>query len=179
MMSFILGIWALYLTTPWIEFSSPSQILPAAKGSVHWQTATVRSRIWPIRFLSAKAATSKHLAVLQEAGLIEKTRNGRDVLCSINPVTLQTLEEWIHFYRQFWNERLDALDALVSTKPKHKKKWGLGTLIFCLIEQVLLPGTNLLFFDVDCEGCRSSYRGKSPKVRALTIPREDVSCNTY
>ena len=73
-------------------------------------------------FSFSKAATSKHLAVLQAAGLIDKTRNGRDVLCSINPSTLQTVEEWIHFYRQFWDERLDALDTLLATKPKDKRK---------------------------------------------------------
>ena len=73
-------------------------------------------------FSFTKAATSKHLAVLEEAGLIEKTRKGRDVLCSINPLTLQTVEEWIRFYRRFWSDRLDALDDIVSPKPKEKRK---------------------------------------------------------
>ena len=73
-------------------------------------------------FSFSKAATSKHIAVLEEAGLIDKTRAGREVRCSINPATLQTIERWAHSYRQFWNERFDALDAIVSTKPKSKKK---------------------------------------------------------
>ena len=73
-------------------------------------------------FSFSKAATSKHLAVLEEAGLIDKTRQGRDVLCSINPSTIQTVEEWVHFYRQFWNTRLDSLEAFVSPTPKKNKK---------------------------------------------------------
>lgn len=73
-------------------------------------------------FSFSKAATSKHLSVLEEAGLIEKTRNGREVFCSINPSTLQKVEEWILFYRQFWNERLDALDGFLSTQPEKNKK---------------------------------------------------------
>ena len=73
-------------------------------------------------FSFSKASTSKHIAVLEEAGLIGKTRAGRDVLCSINSSTLQAVEKWVHGYRQFWNERFDALDAIVSTKPKSKKK---------------------------------------------------------
>ena len=73
-------------------------------------------------FSFSKAATSKHLAVLEEAGLIEKTRAGRDVHCSINPSMLQTVEEWVRGYRQFWNERFDALEAIVSRNPKSKKK---------------------------------------------------------
>lgn len=73
-------------------------------------------------FSFSKAATSKHLTVLQEAGLIGKKRKGRDVLCSINPSTLQNVEEWIHFYRRFWDERLDALEAYVSENQKKSKK---------------------------------------------------------
>ena len=75
-------------------------------------------------FSFSKAAASKHLAVLEEAGLIKKSRQGRDVLCSINPHTLESVEEWIHFYRQFWDARLDALEDFVSTKPKKKRKGG-------------------------------------------------------
>ena len=73
-------------------------------------------------FSFSKAATSKHIAVLEEAGLIDKTRAGRDVLCSLNPSTLQSVEDWVHGYRRFWNERLDALDDIISTNPKGKKK---------------------------------------------------------
>ena len=73
-------------------------------------------------FSFSKAATSKHLGVLEEAGLIKKTRNGREVLCSINSSTLQNVEEWIHFYRRFWDERLNALEAFVSANPKKKRK---------------------------------------------------------
>ena len=73
-------------------------------------------------FSFSKAATSKHLAVLEEAGLINKTRHGREVLCSLNPSTLQTVEEWVQFYRQLWNARLDALEIFVSPTPKKRKK---------------------------------------------------------
>ena len=69
-------------------------------------------------FSFSKAATSKHLSVLEDAGLIKKSRQGREVLCSINPRTLQTVEEWLDRYRRFWDERLDALEAFVTTKPK-------------------------------------------------------------
>ena len=68
-------------------------------------------------FSFTKAATSKHLGVLEKACLIEKTRKGRDVLCSINPLTLQSAEDWLQFYRQFWDKRLNALEKFVSTRP--------------------------------------------------------------
>ena len=73
-------------------------------------------------FSFSKAATSKHLAVLEEAGLIKKFRKGRDVLCSINPSTLQTVEEWIYFYRRFWDSRLDALEEFISIREMEKRE---------------------------------------------------------
>lgn len=73
-------------------------------------------------FSFSKAATSKHLAVLEEAGLIDKTRHGREVLCSINPSTLKSVEEWMRFYRQFWNSRLESLEAFIAKPPKNKRK---------------------------------------------------------
>lgn len=73
-------------------------------------------------FSFSKAATSKHLAVLEDAGLIEKTRQGRDVHCSINPSTLKSVEEWMRFYRQFWNTRLDSLEAVITKPSKVKQK---------------------------------------------------------
>lgn len=88
---------------------------------------TIASKGCPIKDLAnsfsfSKAATSKHLGVLEKAGLIEKTRNGREVLCSINPSTLQQVEEWIHFYRRFWNQRLDALETFLTEDQKIMKK---------------------------------------------------------
>ena len=73
-------------------------------------------------FSFSKAATSKHVTVLEEAGLIKKRRIGRDVLCSINPLTLQSVEEWIRFHREFWDSRLDALEGFISKKDSKKKK---------------------------------------------------------
>ena len=72
-------------------------------------------------FAFSKAATSKHLNVLEKAGLIEKTRKGREVFCSINPSTLQYVEEWVHFYRQFWDHRLDNLETFLT---ENQKKFG-------------------------------------------------------
>ena len=75
-------------------------------------------------FSFSKAATSKHLAVLENAGLIRKSRQGRDVLCSLNPRSLQSVEAWVRCYRQFWSVQMDALDKFVSTNPKKERKGG-------------------------------------------------------
>ena len=67
------------------------------------------------KFSFSKAATSKHLSVLEKANLIHKHRIGRDVRCSINPKTIQTVDQWVQFYTQFWNERLDTLEELLQS----------------------------------------------------------------
>ncbi len=73
-------------------------------------------------FTFSKAATSKHLNVLEEAGLIEKNRKGREVFCSMNPSTLQHVEEWVKFYRQFWEQRLDNLETFLRENQKKSQR---------------------------------------------------------
>lgn len=54
-------------------------------------------------------AVSKHLRVLEDAGLVKKEKEGRVIRCSFNPAPLKGAAAWITQYRQFWEERLDAL----------------------------------------------------------------------
>src|SRR5262249_51243118 len=51
----------------------------------------------------------KHLGVLEEAGLIERTKEGRVVQCTLRPEPLQGPAEWIAHYEKFWTGKLDAL----------------------------------------------------------------------
>lgn len=52
---------------------------------------------------------SKHIKVLEEAGLIKREIDGRTHYCHLDPAPLQQAGEWIEQYRVFWNQRLDAL----------------------------------------------------------------------
>ena len=60
------------------------------------------------------AAASKHVQVLEQSGLIQRTVEGRKHVCRLNPAPLAAASEWINFYAHFWNERLDALDAMFA-----------------------------------------------------------------
>jgi len=51
----------------------------------------------------------KHLAVLEAAGLIARSKEGRVVRCELEAAPLQEAAMWISKYARFWNERLDAL----------------------------------------------------------------------
>jgi len=55
-------------------------------------------------------AISKHLKVLEHAGLITRGREAQWRPCRIEPLVLKSLDEWLEQYRQFWEERLDRLD---------------------------------------------------------------------
>jgi DNA-binding transcriptional ArsR family regulator len=57
-------------------------------------------------------AVSKHLRVLERAGLVHRTVTGRRHVCRLEPASLAVAWAWLSFYEQFWDQRLDALDAL-------------------------------------------------------------------
>ena len=61
------------------------------------------------------AAVSKHLGVLERAGLVTREARGRERICRINPAALDEARAWLAFHERFWNERLDALETLVET----------------------------------------------------------------
>ena len=61
------------------------------------------------------AAVSKHLGVLERAGLVTREARGRERLCRLNPAALKDAWAWLEFHERFWIGRVDALDALVGT----------------------------------------------------------------
>jgi len=67
------------------------------------------------------AGASKHVKVLEEAGLIARRKIGRIHLISIEAKPLEEAERWLRQWERFWNVRLDRLQALVeSDKGKGK-----------------------------------------------------------
>ena len=64
-------------------------------------------------FRMSLAAASKHVKVLERAGLVRRTVRGRTHHCRLDAARLADAQKWIAFYQRFWNERLDALDTLL------------------------------------------------------------------
>lgn len=56
-------------------------------------------------------AVSKHLNVLEKAGLIVRTRDAQWRRCRLDPAPLRTLAEWVDQYRRLWDDRYDTLDG--------------------------------------------------------------------
>jgi len=68
----------------------------------------------PARFLDiaepfdvALNAITKHLKMLERAGLIEREKRGREVFISLRPEALRLVANWVHEYERFWNGKLD------------------------------------------------------------------------
>jgi DNA-binding transcriptional ArsR family regulator len=62
------------------------------------------------KFTISQPAVSKHLAVLERAGLVMRRRNGRNNLCRVNQVPLATAARFLAKYKLFWRQRLQALE---------------------------------------------------------------------
>jgi DNA-binding transcriptional ArsR family regulator len=63
-------------------------------------------------------AVSKHLIVLERAGLIERKVQGREHVCRLNGVPLRKASAWLTETHAFWERRLDALEKHISEKRK-------------------------------------------------------------
>lgn len=57
---------------------------------------------------------SRHLKVLEKAGLIERSRQAQFRPCRINPEPLKEASDWLAEYRKLWEARFDRLDALLA-----------------------------------------------------------------
>jgi DNA-binding transcriptional ArsR family regulator len=83
-------------------------------------------------FAMSQPAISKHLRVLENAGLISKGRDGQKRPCRIEAEPLEAANEWLERYREFWEQNYQRLDDLLETlleekappksKAKRKKK---------------------------------------------------------
>jgi DNA-binding transcriptional ArsR family regulator len=64
------------------------------------------------------AAVSKHIRVLEDAGLVRRTIQGREHHLALAPVPLSAAAGWLDTYRRFWEERLDLLDAKLRARKR-------------------------------------------------------------
>ena len=68
------------------------------------------------------AAASKHVKVLEHAGLVRRTVDGRRHVCRLDPAPLASAAEWLAFYERYWSERLDALEGLFRSNPDKEQR---------------------------------------------------------
>lgn len=64
-------------------------------------------------FAMSLAAASKHIKMLERAGLVRREVRGRTHMCSLDPAPLMSADQWLGIYRRFWTSQLDNLEALL------------------------------------------------------------------
>jgi DNA-binding transcriptional ArsR family regulator len=75
-------------------------------------------------FAISLAAASKHIKVLESAGLIRREVRGRIHMCRLDPGPLASAHDWLDFYARFWGSRLDLLEGLLRAEDERKSTKG-------------------------------------------------------
>lgn len=70
------------------------------------------------------AGASKHVKVLEGAGLIERRKAGRKQICKLKAGPLAEAERWLRQWEKFWTVRLDRLEAAIHRDQKREKPNG-------------------------------------------------------
>ena len=121
---------ALYIVTPYGVMLCMEQLTDVLSAISHPTRRAIIRRLanGPARFLDiaepfdvALNAITKHLKLLERAGLIERERKGREVFISLRPEALRLVADWVHEYERFWNERLDQFEGYFKQRKRSKK----------------------------------------------------------
>ncbi len=73
-------------------------------------------------FDTALNAVTKHLKLLERAGLIERRKQGREVYISFRAEPLRQVVGWVHHYERFWNKQLDQFEQYFTDKKRKEKR---------------------------------------------------------
>ncbi|WP_041448089.1 helix-turn-helix transcriptional regulator [Anaeromyxobacter sp. Fw109-5] len=69
-------------------------------------------------FAMSLNAVSKHIKVLERAGLVRRTRRGREHTLELEPAPLREVVRWASHFERFWTERLDRMEAFFAEKRR-------------------------------------------------------------
>lgn len=75
-------------------------------------------------FRMSFAAASKHVRVLERAGLVRRKIEGRSHICRLDFSPLKTVNEWLRFYEHMWSERLDTLEMVLIEEDRAASNSG-------------------------------------------------------
>ncbi len=68
-------------------------------------------------------STSKHIRVLEGAGLVRRSIRGREHMLTLDAAPLAEAAGWIEHYRRFWSEQLASLDAFITGRDDAGRSW--------------------------------------------------------
>ena len=71
-------------------------------------------------FDSSRQTISKHIQILHECALLKQTQSGREIFYHLNPGKMKEIAAWLEPYRKLWDDRLDAIDGLLTEMQAKK-----------------------------------------------------------
>lgn len=101
-----------HLSTTLAALADPTRRAILARLSLGERTVTELAE----PFAMSLPAVSKHLKVLERAGLIARGREAQWRPCRLEAGPLRDVAEWLEHYRQFWDQSLDRLEAFLKTE---------------------------------------------------------------
>jgi len=69
------------------------------------------------QFDISRQGVTKHVRLLEEAGLVKTVSQGRERFCEANATPLDEIKNWLAVYDKFWNDKIKALDTYLKQKP--------------------------------------------------------------
>jgi DNA-binding transcriptional ArsR family regulator len=108
------------LSTTFAALADPTRRAILARLALGESSVTELSKPFDI----SAPAISKHLKVLERAGLITRGRAAQWRPCRIEPGALRGVDDWLERYRRLWEEKLDRLDAYLQELQAQEKKRG-------------------------------------------------------
>jgi DNA-binding transcriptional ArsR family regulator len=77
-------------------------------------------------FQVSAPAITKHMRILETAGLLTRRKEGREHRCRLDATRLKQAEDWIEQHRMLWNERLDALERYLAQEKRGPRPPTMG-----------------------------------------------------
>jgi DNA-binding transcriptional ArsR family regulator len=107
------------MTTPVLDLAFAALSDPTRREIVQ-QLAKGAARVTDLAqpFDMSFNAVSKHVKVLERAGLVRRTRTGREHHIALDPEPIRRIAGWASRYERFWSDRLDKLEAFLKSNRK-------------------------------------------------------------
>ena len=107
------------MTTPVLDLAFAALSDPTRREIVQ-QLAKRAARVTDLAepFDMSFNAVSKHVKVLERAGLVRRTRAGREHYIALDPEPIRRIAGWASRYERFWSDRLDQLEAFLKANRK-------------------------------------------------------------
>lgn len=108
-----------HLSTTFAALADPTRRAMLARLATHDMSVSELAKPFDISL----PAISKHLKVLERAGLVSRGRDAQWRPCRLEPAALKPVDDWLEEYRALWEARLDRLeDYLMQLQAKEKKR---------------------------------------------------------